>query len=215
MTTFVTPKPAVPGLIVPGFAAPKPVALKRATLKHAGLVALALALAGCASPGGPIYVPIGGPGAQAPEPPRTSEREQSGTERKSEQPEPVYEQRERQPTSSPSYQDQGEQLSPAAASLVRQADTLLAQGNTQGAVTQLERAQRIAPRSAEVYFKLSEAYVVMDQLGAAEQFTLKGLSLTGSDLRLQRSGWLLLADIRRARGNVTGANNAEQRAASL
>lgn len=210
MTTFVTPKPAVPG-----FAALKAVALKRTTLKHVGLVALALALAGCASPGGPIYVPIGGSGTQAPEPPRTSEREPSGTERKSEQPEPVYEQQERKPASSPSYQDQGEQLSPAAASLVRQAETLLAQGNTQGAVTQLERAQRIAPRSAEVYFKLSEAYVAMDQLGSAEQFTLKGLSLTGSDYRLQRAGWLLLADIRRARGNMAGADQAEARAAGL
>lgn len=210
MTAIVTPNPAVPG-----FVAPKPVALKRTTLKHAGLVALALSLAGCAAPGGPIYVPIGGSGTPAPEPPRTSERESTGTERKSEQAEPEFEQRERKPASSPSYQDQGEQLSPAAASLVRQADALLAQGNAQGAVTQLERAQRIAPRSAEVYFKLSEAYVAMDQLGAAEQFTLKGLSLTGSDYRLQRAGWLLLADIRRARGNMAGADQAEARAAGL
>lgn len=70
-------------------------------------------------------------------------------------------------------------------------------------------------RSAEVYFKLSEAYVAGNQLGSAEQFTLKGLSLAGSDIRLQRAGWLLLADIRRARGNVAGADQAEARAAAL
>ena len=54
-----------------------------------------------------------------------------------------------------------------------------------------------------------------NQLGSAEQFTLKGLSLAGSDIRLQRAGWLLLADIRRARGNVAGADQAEERAAAL
>ena len=98
---------------------------------------------------------------------------------------------------------------------MREADRLLAQNNPSAAVAQLERAQRISPRSPAVYFKLSEAYVAMNQLGNAEQFTLKGLSLAGSDARMQRAGWLLLADIRRARGNVAGADRAEARAAAL
>ncbi len=188
------------------------------TLRNAGLLALTLTVAGCASPGGSIYVPAGGSSRdveEAPEPPRTSPREEeTRTERKSEQPsEPAPEPDRR--TSSPSYQDSGDQLSPAAQSLIRQADGYLAQGDAAAAVAQLERAQRIAPRSAEVYFKLSEAYVAMEQLGSAEQFTLKGLSLAGSDARLQRAGWLLLADIRRARGNVAGADQAEQRAGAL
>lgn len=187
-------------------------------LRNAGLLALTLALAGCASPGGSIYVPAGGSSRgveEAPEPPRTSPREEeTRTERKSGQPsEPVSEPEQR--GTSPSYQDSGDQLSPAAQSLIRQAEGYLAQGDPAAAVAQLERAQRIAPRSAEVYFKLSEAYVAQDQLGSAEQFTLKGLSLAGSDARLQRAGWLLLADIRRARGNVAGADQAEQRAGAL
>ncbi|MEP5176095.1 tetratricopeptide repeat protein, partial [Marinobacter alexandrii] len=132
--------------------------------------------------------------------------------RKSEQPE-VSEPAPR--SSSPSYRDAGDSLSPAAVSLIQEADTLLAQGDAPAAIARLERAQRIAPRSAEVYFKLSEAYVASNQLGTAEQFTLKGLSLAGSNARLQRSGWLLLADIRRARGNVAGADQAEARASRL
>lgn len=187
------------------------------TLRNAGLMTLALALAGCASGpgGGSIYVPAGGSSSrdEAPEPPRTSDRaEEPRVERKSEQPdEPV-----RQPEySSPSYQDEGDALSPAARSLIQRADSLMASGDAQAAVSQLERAQRIAPRSAQVYFKLSEAYVALDQLGSAEQFTLKGLSLAGSDSSLQRAGWLLLADIRRARGNMAGANQAEARASAL
>lgn len=191
--------------------------MKVNTFRYASLAVLAFAVAGCASGpgGGSIYVPAGGssPRDEAPEPPRTSDRaEEPRVERKSEQPdEPV-----RQPEyRSPSYQDEGDALSPAARSLIQRADSLMASGDAQAAVAQLERAQRIAPRSAQVYFKLSEAYVALDQLGSAEQFTLKGLSLTGNDTGLQRAGWLLLADIRRARGNMAGADQAEARASAL
>ncbi len=192
--------------------------MKTRSLICAGTVSALLTLAGCASqPGESIYVPAGGT-PKAPEPPRTStgqEQEQPRVWRKSEQPQ-VSEPAEPSPrSSSPSYQDAGERLSPAAMSLVREAESLLAQGNAPAAIARLERAQRIAPRSAEVYFKLSEAYVASDQLGTAEQFTLKGLSLAGSDTRMQRAGWLLLADIRRARGNVAGADQAEARASAL
>lgn len=183
----------------------------RQIILSSGLAAT-LALAGCASPGGSIYVPTGqSPDYdKAPEPPRTSESDR--TVRKSEQP-PESVEPERQ--ASPRHQDQGETLSPAAAGLIREASTLLAQDNPRGAVGKLERAQRISPRSAEIYYRLSEAYVALDQLGTAEQFTLKGLSLAGSNTGLQRAGWMLLADIRRATGNTAGANQAEARAEAL
>ncbi len=182
----------------------------RQIILSSGLAAT-LALAGCASPGGSIYVPAGqSPDYdKAPEPPRTSEPDR--TVRKSEQPESVEPERQ----ASPRHQDQGETLSPAAAGLIREASTLLAQDNPRGAIGKLERAQRISPRSAEIYYKLSEAYVALDQLGTAEQFTLKGLSLAGSNTGLQRAGWMLLADIRRANGNTAGANQAEARAEAL
>ncbi|WP_286221758.1 tetratricopeptide repeat protein [Marinobacter apostichopi] len=186
-------------------------------LVYTATAAAFLGLAGCASaPGESIYVPAGGSKAEAPEPPKASSKEDKPRVwRKSEQPD-VSEPAEPAPrSSSPSYRDAGDSLSPAAISLIRESDNLLAQGDAPAAIARLERAQRIAPRSAEVYFKLSEAYVASNQLGTAEQFTLKGLSLAGSDARLQRSGWLLLADIRRARGNVAGADQAEARASAL
>lgn len=192
--------------------------MKISVLTRAGALGAFLAMAGCASGPGSIYVPIGGGEApRAPEPPRTStsEPEEEPVWRKSEQPEEEPAVVEERRDTAPSYQDSGESLSPAAKSLVNEADNLLAQGNTSGAISRLERAQRIAPRSAEVYFKLSEAYVAAGNLGSAEQFTLKGLSLAGDNARLQRAGWLLLADIRRARGNVAGADQAEARAAAL
>ncbi|MGK0524765.1 MAG: tetratricopeptide (TPR) repeat protein [Pseudomonadales bacterium] len=192
--------------------------MSRQGVFHAGMLAALLGLAGCASgPGGSIYVPAGG-SSRAPEPPQTTkdgeERERPQVWRKSEQPE-AREPEQTQRSNKPSYRDAGDELSPAALSLVREADKLLKSGDAQGAIVRLERAQRIAPRSAEVYFKLSQAYVAGNKLGPAEQFTLKGLSLAGNDTRLQRAGWLLLADIRRARGNVAGANQAEARAGAL
>lgn len=177
------------------------------------LGALWAGLAGCASD---IYAPPGGgdrsPDTErTPEPPTVEEEDRDRTERLSEQPD--REEEERAP--SPGYQEQGDDLSPAAASLIQQADDLMAQDKPEAALSQLERAQRISPRSAQVYFKLSEAYVRTGNLGAAEQFTLKGLSLSGNNTRLQKAGWELLASIRRERGNVAGAEQAERRASQL
>ncbi|WP_298452712.1 tetratricopeptide repeat protein [uncultured Marinobacter sp.] len=188
--------------------------MSRQGIFYVSMLAAFLSLAGCASgPGGSIYVPAGGT-ERAPEPPQTTEEKgETQVWRKSEQTE--SREPEQQRSSKPSYQDAGDALSPAALSLVREADGLLKRGDAQGAIVRLERAQRIAPRSAEVYFKLSEAYVAGNKFGPAEQFTLKGLSLAGNDTRMQRAGWLLLADIRRARGNLAGASQAEERAAAL
>jgi predicted Zn-dependent protease len=179
-------------------------------IKQFALLVMVGTLSACAigPGGGSIYVPADAGEPEAPEPPRVDrDSNEPGVVRKSEQ--PAAERK------APSYQDEGDALSPAARGLIQKADNLLASGDAQAAVSQLERAQRIAPRSAGVYFGLSEAYVALGQLGSAEQFTLKGLSLAGNDMSLQRNGWLLLADIRRARGNVAGADHAEARAANL
>lgn len=178
-----------------------------------GLCLATLLLAGCAAgPGGPIYVPAD----KAPPPPQTDTSEpqtpsasdqQEREQRQAEEPESTRR--------APSYQDSSEDMSSAAQSLVNSADALLAQGEARAAISQLERAQRISPRSSKIYFKLAAAYRSTGDLGRAEQFALKGLSLSGSNTSLQRTGWMLLADIRRASGNVAGAEKAEARAAAL
>lgn len=190
--------------------------MSRQGVFQAGILVVLLSMAGCASgPGGPVYVPAGG-SSRAPEPPQTVEnKSEPRVWRKSEQAESRKPEQRSERSNQPSYREAGDELSPAALGLVREADTLLQRGDARSAIARLERAQRIAPRSAEIYFKLSEAYVAGKKLGPAEQFTLKGLSLAGNDARLQRAGWLLLADIRRARGNVAGASQAERRAGAL
>jgi len=152
--------------------------------------------------------------SDAPAPPAAADDDSVPPEervwRKSEQPET------QEPASrSPSYRESGEELPAAALTLVRQADQRLSENDPAAAIARLERAQRIAPGSPEIYFKLAEAYVQSENLGSAEQFTLKGLSLAGSNARMQQAGWLLLADIRRARGNLAGADQAEARARTL
>lgn len=193
--------------------------MNKQILLRTGFIVAFLAVSGCASgPGGDsIYVPMGGETRpEAPRPPSDSGDQAEPVQpvwRKSEQPD--VKEPEEPVTRSPSYRESGDALPSAALSLVREADQRLSRGDSIGAVASLERAQRIAPRSPEIYFKLAEAYVQSENLGSAEQFTLKGLSLAGNDSRMQRAGWLLLADIRRARGNVAGADQAEARAGAL
>jgi predicted Zn-dependent protease len=175
-----------------------------------GLLFVVTLLAGCASGPGSIYVPAGGAGGQS-RPPAADSGESAAP---APQPEPRVSE-PAAPEPAPRYQDESEALSPAARSLIRKADALLRAGDPQGAISQLERAQRISPRSAEVYFHLAQAYAGMQRYGAGEQFARKGLSLAGNDSGLQKQGWRLLADIRRASGNVAGADQAEARASAL
>ncbi|PAV27507.1 tetratricopeptide repeat protein [Tamilnaduibacter salinus] len=167
-----------------------------------GLILGGILLAGCAGgPGPDIYVP-----AQRPVDSDTSSEAQ-GDEPASR---PSVEAR-----SAPSHQSEAPSLSPAAVSLIRDADRLMRNDQVGAAIGRLERAQRISPRSAEVYYRLAHAYRANDQLGRAEQFALRGLSLTGDSVPLQRTGWSLLADIRRSAGDMAGAEKAQQRARAL
>ena len=103
----------------------------------------------------------------------------------------------------------------AATGLLRTADQMIERNDLDAALTQLERAQRIAPRSPVVYYKLAEVHVQKGELAKAEQFTLKGISLAGQDRTVARAGWQLLADIRRARGNRQGSAEAQDKARAL
>lgn len=172
-----------------------------------GLFLVVTLLAGCASGPGSIYVPAGGGDQSRSAAPDSDEKAAPAPQPQVSEPSA--------PDPAPRYQDESEALSPAALSLIQKADSLLRAGNPQGAISQLERAQRISPRSAEVYFHLAQAYAGMQRYGAGEQFARKGLSLAGNNTGLQRQGWMLLADIRRASGNVAGADQAEARASAL
>ncbi|QCF24925.1 hypothetical protein [Hydrocarboniclastica marina] len=208
--------------------APRP-PVYRASFIANGICATLLALlAGCASSpdGGSIFVPVGGekpragqdsgPGTSRPQTPTADSAEQGGQAPEAGQPSITEEVRqEREKVQQPRHREQAQAISPAAASLVKQADQAFRAGSIDRGMAALQRAQRISPDAAVIYYKMAEGYVRSDELTRAEQFARKGVSLAGTDHRLQKSGWQLLSDIRRAQGNLAGAEAAENRASAL
>ena len=106
----------------------------------------------------------------------------------------------------------GSELSPAAASLLASARGMLRSGNTERALSLAQRAQRIAPDAAEVYYRLGQIYHKRSDHARAEQFVLKGISKAGNDPDLSRTGWSMLAEIRASDGDEEGAHKARERA---
>lgn len=68
-------------------------------------------------------------------------------------------------------------LPAAAQSLLLKAQQAQREGNNAGAIIQLERAVKIAPRSALVYFELAKAYQLQPNVTKAQVFAQKALSL--------------------------------------
>ncbi|MFT6915499.1 MAG: tetratricopeptide (TPR) repeat protein [Motiliproteus sp.] len=85
---------------------------------------------------------------------------------------------------------------PVLLALMEQADNLEARGDRQGALAQLERAQRIAPRDPLVYLQLARLRLHMDDRVRAEQLARKGLLLSGGDSELRLAFEALLAELK-------------------
>lgn len=109
----------------------------------------------------------------------------------------------------------GTALSPAAASLLTSARGMLRAGNTERALNLAQRAQRISPDAAEVYYRMAQIYQKDSDHARAEQFALKGISKAGNDPGLRRTGWSMLAEIRDSRGDREGARAARERASRV
>ena len=102
--------------------------------------------------------------------------------------------------------------SPAAQAMIEKARGARKSGELAQAASLLERAQRMSPQAAEVYYEM--AAVKMDE-GAyvqAEQFCQKALSLIGDDARFRANVWQRIAEIREARGDKRGAQEARDNA---
>lgn len=106
----------------------------------------------------------------------------------------------------------GSELSAAAASLLASARGMLSAGDTERALDLTQRAQRISPDAAEVYYRLGQIYQKQSDHARAEQFVLKGISKAGNDSELRRRGWSMLAEIRDSKGDQAGAEKARERA---
>jgi hypothetical protein len=104
---------------------------------------------------------------------------------------------------------------PAVAQLIAEADRKEREGRLDEAADLIERALKLEPRDSHLWYKMGWLRLAQHQYDAAEEFADKSLSLAGGDLELKRSNWRLIAQARQGRGDLGGAQEAEEKAASL
>lgn len=107
----------------------------------------------------------------------------------------------------------GAQL-PAVKGLLGAADRALARGDVEMAASNLERAQRLAPQSVQVYQRLAKVRLKQKRPAEAEQLARKGLAFAGSPAQ-QAELWRLIATARQQQGKPAAAREASAKAAAL
>lgn len=107
----------------------------------------------------------------------------------------------------------GSQL-PAVKGLLAAADKAQAKGDVELAAVNLERAQRLAPQSVQVYQRLAKIRLAQKRPAEAEQMARKALAYTSTPAK-QAELWRLIASARRQRGQQISAGEAEAKAAAL
>jgi len=103
----------------------------------------------------------------------------------------------------------GGYLAPTA-TLVALADQAQGRGDYGQAAASLERALRIEPRNAYLWNRLARLRFAQGQYGEAGDLAAKSNALAGSDRALKRDNWKMVAEARRAAGDIPGARAAEQ-----
>jgi tetratricopeptide (TPR) repeat protein len=112
---------------------------------------------------------------------------------------------------SPSVIEPGQQNS-AVIALLNEANNYSKQGDLRSAQTSLQRAQRIAPRDPQVYYALANTHLTLQDYVLAEQVALKGVSIVQGQPDQLNQFWNLIAFIRDAAGNTSGAKQARETA---
>jgi hypothetical protein len=102
---------------------------------------------------------------------------------------------------------------PAVSSLVIAANENSQGGNLDSAVSSIERAIRIEPRNATLYYKLAVFRLKQSKPRLAEDLARKAALLAVNDNTLKKHSWLLIANAREMQNNVAGANKAKAEAA--
>lgn len=103
----------------------------------------------------------------------------------------------------------------AASSLLEKAENQRRSGDLDGAASTLERAVRIDSRHPLPWNRLAQVRLQQQNYTLAAELASKSNALAGSDKSLKRSNYLIIADAKRASGDVAGARVAQSRADSL
>lgn len=102
--------------------------------------------------------------------------------------------------------------SAAVVALVERADSQYKAQDLDAAAASLERALRIEPRNPQLWHRLAAVRLDQGQFDQAIQLAAKSNSLAGGSRSLQARNWQLIATARRAKGDLAGAQSADQKA---
>jgi hypothetical protein len=103
-------------------------------------------------------------------------------------------------------------LSPVANALVIAANQNTQKGDIQSATTTIERAIRIEPRNATLYYQLAVLRLKESKPTLAEDLAKKCLLLASNDTRLKKHSWLLIAEAREMQKDFDGSKEAKDKA---
>ena len=99
-------------------------------------------------------------------------------------------------------------LSPAVGALALAANQNSKSGNVESATTTIERAIRIEPRNATLYYKLALLRLKQSKPRLAEDLAKKAALLASNDTQLKKHSWLLVARAREVQGDLKGGKEA-------
>ena len=103
-------------------------------------------------------------------------------------------------------------MSPAVDALVLAANQNSSSGNLEVASATIERAIRIEPRNANLYYKLALVRLNQSKPRLAEDLAKKSALLAANDSTLKKHSWLLIAHARELQNNFKGAKEARAKA---
>ena len=103
-------------------------------------------------------------------------------------------------------------LSPAVGALVLAASQNTKAGNIESATTTIERAIRIEPRNATLYYKLALLRLRQSKPVMAEDLAKKAVLLASNDTQMKKHSWLLIARAREMQGDLNGGKEARSKA---
>ena len=103
----------------------------------------------------------------------------------------------------------------AVLALLEHAEQQANDGDLESSAASLERAIRINPGSAVLWYHLATLRLAQGEALQAEQLAVKSNSLAPGNTIQQARNWTLIAESRRQRGDLKGASLAKQRAREL
>ena len=103
-------------------------------------------------------------------------------------------------------------LSPAVGALASAANQSSQSGNVESATATIERAIRIEPRNATLYYKLALLRLKQSKPRLAEDLAKKAALLASNDPQLKKHSWILVARAREIQGDSKGGKEARAKA---